>query len=691
MKLRTKIMLASGTPLLAVTLIASGFQLKHLYDGRVELVERHLRDAAIKVAQRVDGANAQAIEVAQMMVMAQQSGMFGDRSASLALPKLVLERYPAFTAAYIGYEPDADGNDAKPLSPGMDAGALDQAGRFIPYWTREGAAASRPRLDVLRDMDRSYYYRGMRNRARGDPENNGIELPGGISTLYRPPSIEWMKASLYIITEPYMDEGRYRVEQTAPILIDGRFAGIAGVDRALDDIDAFLGEMHSFDSEQYLLVSRRGRVITATMAPELRTRRIEDTPYLEQLKPLYTRATDQSLTLMTDPATGEERYLVGARVPTGEWSLWISVDRSEVLGPVWSAFRQVAGILGLGSLLALLVSIWLIRRPIERVERAAAAAAQVAAGDLTVAPDSKVDDESGVLLRGLGAMVGALAGLIGKIKASGVQLTSAASDIAAAANRQREITAGFGASTSQIAASITEISATSQELLQTMHEVARASNDTAAVADRGRGDLERMEATMQALASATASISAKLAVIAERANNIGAVVTTISKVAEQTNLLSLNAAIEAEKAGEYGLGFSVVAREIRRLADQTDVATLDIGRIVTEMRSAVSSGVMEMDRFGEQVRSGVSEATELGVQLGQIIEGVERLKPRFESAHQGMQAQVAGAGQISDAMLQLREVAVISGESSQALADTSGQLLQAVEALRAEIVRFHTA
>ena len=224
-----------------------------------------------------------------------------------------------------------------------------------------------------------------------------------------------------------------------------------------------------------------------------------------------------------------------------------------------------------------------------------------------------------------------------------------------------------------------------------MHEVASASNDTAAVANRGRGDLERMEATMQALASATASISSKLAVIAERANNIGAVVTTISKVAEQTNLLSLNAAIEAEKAGEYGLGFSVVAREIRRLADQTDVATLDIGRIVTEMRSAVSSGVMEMDRFGEQVRRGVSEATELGVQLAEIIEGVERLKPRFESAHQGMQAQVAGASQISDAMLQLREVAVISGESSQALADTSGQLLQAVDALRAEIVRFQTA
>ena len=481
------------------------------------------------------------------------------------------------------------------------------------------------------------------------------------------------------------------VEQTAPIMINGEFAGLAGVDRSLEDVDNFLKKTATFKSEQYLLVSRRGRVISATMDPTMRTRLIEDTPYLEYLKPLYTRAVDESMVLFTDPLTGEERYLAGTSIPTGEWSLWMSVTREEVLAPVWSSFRKVFSIVVLGALLALAISFRLVRSPIERVERAAAAAARVTAGDLTTAVSSEVQDESGVLLRGLGAMVTALSGLIGKIKASGVQLTSAASDIAAAANRQREITAGFGASTSQIAASITEISATSQELLQTMHEVASASNDTAAVANRGRGDLERMEATMQALASATASISSKLAVIAERANNIGAVVTTISKVAEQTNLLSLNAAIEAEKAGEYGLGFSVVAREIRRLADQTDVATLDIGRIVTEMRSAVSSGVMEMDRFGEQVRRGVSEATELGVQLAEIIEGVERLKPRFESAHQGMQAQVAGASQISDAMLQLREVAVISGESSQALADTSGQLLQAVDALRAEIVRFQTA
>jgi methyl-accepting chemotaxis protein WspA len=80
---------------------------------------------------------------------------------------------------------------------------------------------------------------------------------------------------------------------------------------------------------------------------------------------------------------------------------------------------------------------------------------------------------------------------------------------------------------------------------------------------------------MNKLADSTSAISGKLGVISDKANNINSIITTITKVADQTNLLSLNAAIEAEKAGEYGLGFAVVAREIRRLADQTAVATLD--------------------------------------------------------------------------------------------------------------------
>ena len=158
-----------------------------------------------------------------------------------------------------------------------------------------------------------------------------------------------------------------------------------------------------------------------------------------------------------------------------------------------------------------------------------------------------------------------------------------------------------------------------------MNEVNQVANQTARMASTGQQSLAGMDQTMRQLAESTGSIGSKLSVISERAANINLVVTTITKVADQTNLLSINAAIEAEKAGEYGLGFLVVAREIRRLADMTAVATLDIERMVKEMQYSVSAGVMEMDKFSEQVRKVVGEVGQIGGQLGQIITGVQGL------------------------------------------------------------------
>ena len=115
-----------------------------------------------------------------------------------------------------------------------------------------------------------------------------------------------------------------------------------------------------------------------------------------------------------------------------------------------------------------------------------------------------------------------------------------------------------------------------------------------------------------------ASSTSELAATREKADSITQVVTTITKVADQTDLQSINAAGEAEKAGEHGRGPLAVAREIRRLADQA-AATLDVESRVRLMQDAVSAGVMPMDKFGEEVRYGVGRVAEVNGQTGQII------------------------------------------------------------------------
>jgi methyl-accepting chemotaxis protein WspA len=183
-------------------------------------------------------------------------------------------------------------------------------------------------------------------------------------------------------------------------------------------------------------------------------------------------------------------------------------------------------------------------------------------------------------------------------------------------------------------------------------------------------------------------ISIKLAVINEKAENITTVVTTITKVADQTNLLSLNAAIEAEKAGEYGRGFTVVAREIRRLADQTAVATLDIEQMVKEMQSAVSAGVMEMDKFIAEVRHNVDDVEKIRMQLALIIEQVQALSPRFEEVNVAMGHQSDHARQIDAAMMNLSEEMRQTRDSLHETYGAIEQLNEAARSLQEEVSRF---
>jgi methyl-accepting chemotaxis protein len=292
-----------------------------------------------------------------------------------------------------------------------------------------------------------------------------------------------------------------------------------------------------------------------------------------------------------------------------------------------------------------------LERMVGNLNTVARLADELASGDLRVEvrPLSSRD----VMGQALAKMVTSLSTLTGQVQKAAIIMNSSVTDIAATARQQQATTSEVAATTTEIGATSKEIHATSKELLKTVSEVSSGAEDTATLANSGQTSLGRMEDTMGHFVEAVTSINGKLAVLSEKAANINQVVTTITKVADQTNLLSLNAAIEAEKAGEYGRGFAVVATEIRRLADQTAVASHDIEQMVKEMQSAVAAGVMGMDKFGEQVRRGVQEVQQVSSQLGQIIHHVQALTPRVLAVNEGMQAQATGADQITQALSQL--------------------------------------
>jgi methyl-accepting chemotaxis protein WspA len=297
-------------------------------------------------------------------------------------------------------------------------------------------------------------------------------------------------------------------------------------------------------------------------------------------------------------------------------------------------------------------------------------------------------DEFGVVGQGLNRLADDLCELVGQVQRSGIQVNTTATQIAVTAKEQQSTAHEIAATTAEIGATSKEISATSKDLVKTMNELNHVAEETAKLAGSGQASISRMEMTMHQIMEASGSITAKLAVLSEKTTNINSVVTTITKVADQTNLLSLNAAIEAEKAGEYGLGFAVVAMEIRRLADQTAVATYDIEKMVKEMHSAVAAGVMGMDKFSDEVRRGVAEVRQVSTQLAQIIHQVQTLTPRFQTVNEGMHAQATGAEQISETLTQLSEAAQQTAESLRQSNLAIEQLNGAARGLQTSVARF---
>jgi methyl-accepting chemotaxis protein WspA len=414
----------------------------------------------------------------------------------------------------------------------------------------------------------------------------------------------------------------------------------------------------------------------------------------------YLRIQDDVLKLAADPKNGRRiatmvredldpeydkiRTLLGELVDRNKGEA--DTSAKMIVASVASATQAILMSFGIALLLSIACIYYLLRSITRPLDGLVTAMGRMRQGDFTQRIDRQ--DEFGALGQAFNGMADDLASLFGEVQKSGIRVTSSVTEIAATAKEQQTTANEIAVTTTEIGATSREISATSRELVKTMRDVSLVGEQTAALAGDGQTGLARMEETMRRVVDAASSINAKLGVLNEKAGNINQMVITITKVADQTNLLSLNAAIEAEKAGEYGRGFAVVASEIRRLADQTAVATYDIEQMVKEIHSAVSAGVMGMDKFSEEVRRGMAELGQVSGQLTQIIHQVQALAPRFDAVNEGMQAQATGAEQISEALTQLGQAARQTVESQAQSSRAIEDLNQVSSGLRSGVSRF---
>ncbi len=301
-------------------------------------------------------------------------------------------------------------------------------------------------------------------------------------------------------------------------------------------------------------------------------------------------------------------------------------------------------------------------------------AKKVADGDLTINFGSESKELTGIYAA-MKNMTDKLKEIVAKVKSSSDNMASASHELSASAEQMsRGVTEQAGRA-SQIATAANEMSQTVVDIAKNSSNISSSAGHTAKIADEGRQIVTKSVEEVKAIAE-TVNESAKLMFsLGERSKQIGEIVNVIKDIADQTNLLALNAAIEAARAGEQGRGFAVVADEVRKLAERTAKATSEISNMIGSIQEEMDKAVVSMEDGTKRVEIGVEFSAQAGESLGKIVESVGELQTMIQQIATATEEMSTASEQISGDIETIanvsKETSVSSEQVSQASSDLS--------------------
>lgn len=386
------------------------------------------------------------------------------------------------------------------------------------------------------------------------------------------------------------------------------------------------------------------------------------------------------------------------------WIIGVSVDADEFSGSETALISQIkifmkkivyAG--GIFVLLAIGLS-WILAsqmsQPLELLRKVARfhsrgdmESAEIAIENFSKKGGSHIKEFDG-LIRAISDMTRTLSELIKSIRDDGELAALGASKISSLAKSIEDIAVNEVVSMRRVATSGKSISLSADAINKSARLSASQVLKTLDISRSGGENLQLLKRNYDALYAGCENITRRLSIINRNAEKITSVATAIAEINKRTNILSLNASIEAEKAGEVGLGFAVVARQIRRLADKTSKSASDIESAVRQMQSAVNSGVMEMDRFGASMRQSLKIIFETADSLSQVVGEIEVIGPKFENIASRILALAENARKISETMTELSHNSVRSRDTAIEFKSATLNLDSTSASLLSEVSRF---
>lgn len=470
------------------------------------------------------------------------------------------------------------------------------------------------------------------------------------------------------IAQPFAADGTIRTVMAQPVLArNGDVESIVLADLDETAFARFVTEIRYGRTGEAVIRDDTGHLIWRTGLGVPRSPRA-----MQERRPLLDRATTGAPALAREGRTGTVRFVastgheaIGGYAPATEprWTADVRQDTHEAFRPIRDQ-RNLAILVGtVGSILVALFAVLFARSATRPLTALAASARQVAQGDLTASVTPRGAAEVVDLAQSFNAMVAALSDLARQLRGAGSDLASAAQELSSAAQ--------------EMATTTTEQSSAAQETSGTMQELATTVQS---IAESVGGVEQRARATSEALGSADADIessSERTLALAGRVGEIGGLLTLIDEIADRTNLLALNAAIEAARAGEAGAGFSVVADEVRRLAERSKSEAGKIKRIVTATQEETNATAMAMEAGSKQMRTGLRLMDEVTDAVAQV---------RYTTEEQRV-----ATDQVVDAMGSVSATSRQAAASGQQIAGSAAQIARLAAELERTAARFKVA
>lgn len=495
--------------------------------------------------------------------------------------------------------------------------------------------------------------------------------PNVILKDYDPRERSWYKGAVanndLFISDPYtsVTSGKYVVTIAYPVKRNGQLIGVIGGNLTLDSLTETIGQLSIAGDGYAMLIDDSDQLIAH---PEERWRRKAASEFSANLAPAKLQKLVAQNNIEPANIAGQDSLLYAVKIPHTRWTFVMVMDQDTVMAPVHRQLWVQAGIgvvilLAATMLLAFMARI--LFRDLEQIRKNLNAIAS-GNGDLTQRLPITSKDEIGQLAGSFNRFIEQLHGIISTLKVTSQSLQQESESSAASAQMQHSRVQKHQSELHMVATAVTEMASATQEISSNAETTSQQAMDAVTLGEQGRAQVGRSRQSVAELANELNQTSAIIDKLHEHSQAISSILSTIAGIADQTNLLALNAAIEAARAGEHGRGFAVVADEVRVLSQRTHQSTQEIEAMIAELQQATVAAVTAMTEASEKADGSVADAEAASQILQQISDAVSRINDMAAQIASAAEEQASVTVEINQNTETIREVGDEMSRSSEA-------------------------